>query len=344
VTRRALAALAGLMVAGASQGRAQALVVQGTVTADGGAPLVNAVVAANGEARLSDNAGRYTIAIPRAERVAIRARRIGFYPRDTVIVVPAGLDTVRVDFRLARVAIALPPVRTTAVACRRSQTGLASTDSVLVVVLEQLQENARTYVTLAVERPFRYDLERTESERVTANRDFVIAVDTVHRLPLLMSRYEPGQAVYYVGGMFQQGAPVRAVTKLPELPDFADTLFIKSHCFTYAGVEDVNGVATVRIDFEPDEQIKGADIAGSMYLDTASYLIRRAVMELRNLPPEIAGTVSGQQATTDFKEAFAGVPIISRVTATTTMAGRRGQNGILARVEVQLLIKLVVDR
>jgi hypothetical protein len=106
------AAAAFFLCAGAETG-AQQGAVSGTVRAsnDGRVLGYSAVIAeAVGREQLTTDRGTFLLANLPARQLTLRFRRIGYFPWDTVVVVPAN-DTLRIDVALSPLSRTLEPMR-----------------------------------------------------------------------------------------------------------------------------------------------------------------------------------------------------------------------------------------
>jgi len=282
-------------------------------------PLPYSVVSAPtlGRERFTSASGQFTLEDLPAGRVAIRVKRIGYLPLDTLVEVRAG-DTTRVELFLEHVPAQLPAIRTTAQACIYPGIPADGRDLRLAVLLEQVKENAERHRLLSRSYPFEYQVQRTMSKWEPDSGARIVETDTLLRTSQRSWRYAPGRVM---GS--QTNPPGRfggqwITMIIPDLGDIADDDFLRNHCFDYAGMDVVDGDSILRVDFVPAPGVRTPDIAGSLYLDRSSYQIRRSSMSLVNLTPELKRLVSAQQVETTFKEILPGVPILHEVSSTVS--------------------------
>jgi hypothetical protein len=271
--------------------------------------------------RFTDAQGRFVLPDVPAGRVLLRAKHLGYLPLDTTIVVTAG-DTARVSLGLAHVPAQLPAVRTTATACDYPGSASVGTNTQLASLFEQIKQNAERHRLLSRSYPFEYSVERMLWHWDPDSVGRVLETDTLRRSSDRAWRYRPGHL------MSEQHNPPgkiggRWITMvLPELGDFADDEFLHNHCFDYAGLDSLDGYRLVRIDFVPARTIRTPDISGSLFLDPATFQIRRTSMKLVNPPDQVKELISGQVVETSFTEIVPGVPIFAQTSSTVTPSER----------------------
>jgi hypothetical protein len=100
--------------------------------------------------------------------------------------------------------------------------------------------------------------------------------------------------------------------RLPTLLDLADVRFLTAHCFKYAGMSEEDSVPTHRIDFEPTPDIKVADVEGSIFIDSATYIIRRAEFRLTK-GGTIKPAVLAMKVTTTYREILPNVALFDEI-------------------------------
>jgi hypothetical protein len=308
-----------LLIAGAGLSSLQAQSIFGTivgvvVTAEGGVTLPYSVVAipALGRERFTTVAGSFVLAEIPAGSVVLIARRLGYVPKEMTVTVRAGVtDTLRVE--LARVAIELAAMHVRAYPeCKHPGPPHPGTDSVLATVFTQLRMNANQYQLLVQSYPFEYAVV-SQLGRITKDSGAIVdQTDTVRIGGDPGWRYNPGKVVTR---STSRGAKGAFFFHLPLLVDFADELFIRNHCFHSGGLTS-DDTALFRIDLIAASRIRTPDVNGSIYLDTATYQIRRSVLHLSPLP-KVRGLVE-MEVTTDFAELLPSIPVISRVSSRET--------------------------
>jgi hypothetical protein len=99
---------------------------------------------------------------------------------------------------------------------------------------------------------------------------------------------------------------------IPTLVNFADNVFLENHCFQNGGVEAVDGVDLLRVDFMVASRIKDPDVNGSMYLDPVTFQIRRSVLRLSKIPAGLTG-LAETEAVTTFSEVLPSISVIGDI-------------------------------
>lgn len=285
-------------------------VIVGRVAMQGGGPVPYASVTLNGKnAQFTDSLGRFQVEGIAAGNVTLRARRIGFTPVEQVVRIQRG-DTARVTLEMSRLAIQLPVVQTVAQLCTNPGAPGRDADSGLVQLYQQLQQNAETFRLLSIAHPYVY---ATQRQFVTTLDDSVIERSPMEELPGTSAKswsYEAGKLV------FEKNS--KTSMHLPTLATFAEPNFAKAHCFYYGGLADIDGQRLLRLDFAPDARIREPDVSGSIYLDPASYQIRRSDITLSKVPYHLSSQMTGHTVRTYFAEIMPGIPIIGAVRAEVT--------------------------
>ena len=316
--RAASIALASLIGgAGFSSLQAQSAVgsiVGVVVTQEGGVTLPYSVVAipALGRESFTTVAGSFVLPDIPAGLVVLIARRLGYVPKQMTVAVRAGVtDTLRIE--LARVAVKLAAMRVRAYPeCKHPGPPHPGTDSVLATVFTQLRMNANQYQLLVQSYPFEYAVV-VQIGRITKDSGAIVdQTDTARIGGDPGWRYKPGNVVTRPTTRDVRGP---LFFHLPLLVDFADELFIRNHCFHSGGLTS-DDTTLFRIDLIAASRIRTPDVNGSIYLDTATYQIRRSVLHLSPLPG-IRGLVE-MEVTTDFAELLPSIPVISRVSSRET--------------------------
>ncbi len=133
--------------------------------------------------------------------------------------------------------------------------------------------------------------------------------------------YKPGDIIV-TSGVSVLG--VRYAVMIPTLAVFADAEFVKHHCFHDAGEATVDGQTFRRVDFRAAEDIRDPDIDGTMYLDPATYVMRRSVISLSK-KSRYTSSYDSVVVETTFDELVSGVPVITFTTGRNvlTYSGRR---------------------
>ena len=277
-------------------------------TKEGDVPLAYSVVsvATLGRERFTNMEGKVTLTDLPAGPLQLRVRHLGYLPADLNVVIQAGrTDTIRVA--LTHITVQLTAMQVHGYEeCKEPGPPTVATDSTFATVFDQLRQNADQYRLLSEAYPFFYAVERTFF-RVLANGDS--RTESVDTLIIGSARwiYKPGTVVTRRGG--GRGA---VMMNIPTLVNFADDVFLENHCFQNGGVEAVDGVDLLRVDFTVASRIKEPDVNGSMYLDPVTFQIRRSVLRLSKIPSGLTG-LAETEAVTKFGEVLPSVPVISDI-------------------------------
>jgi hypothetical protein len=273
-------------------------------------PVPYGTIAAENDTRgwFTNAAGRFVL--PRTnETYRLRARQIGFAPLDTTVRVAA--DTAHIVLRLQPLAIrpeALAHGARTERSCVATGIPNISVEPAIAAVFAMLRENGDRYQILLDRYPFRHRWQERRFIRVQSGTDVddsALVVDTVDYDSRSRRGYRIGASVY---AKRSKGRETQLTMFLPTPRDFTDSLFQAEHCFTYRGTSH----REIRIDFRPLDQIAVPDVVGSIYLDSARYIVRRAVFELTH-PGAIDPPIQGFTVTATFDEIATLVPILARV-------------------------------
>jgi hypothetical protein len=287
--------------------------IVGVVTMkDGGLPLSYSVVSVSAlsRERFSDDKGVFVLNDLPVGQTHLRVRHLGYSPADVLATVHAGqVDTVRVQ--LVHIAVRLSAVEVRAYPeCKNPGAPSASADAAFATVFDQLHQNADQYRLLANTYPYRYEVERTLSTTLVNGTVKIETVDTIGIESASRWTYRPGTVITRSGGSRLFGGTL--MMNIPTLVHFADPAFIDNHCFYNGGLETVDGADLLRVDFVAASRIPEPDVNGSMYLDPATFQIRRSVLRLSRIPRGVSG-LQETEAVTDFREVMASIPIIADI-------------------------------
>ncbi len=263
------------------------------------------------------------------------ARMLGYVPVDTTIVVQPSQPVVltitmaRIPTSLERVQVKAPPRK----CIFPDEMGYVD-DVELGVVLNEAKKNAQREQLLRRTYPFEYRLAQSHDTHDVVDSYSAMQYDTVLYRSDDSWRYRKGKVVS--DDRNRLFGDVRLM-RLPTMGDLADRQFLSAHCFKYAGVVDEQGKPAHRIDFSPDSSLIAPDVEGSVYIDSASYLIRRAQFRLTR-----GGTVKpailGLEVTTTYREILPNVVISDVITSVQPLATRNGKGHQLEFREVQELM------
>ena len=280
-------------------------------TREGSVPLAYSVVSAAslGRERFSDAQGVFALAGLPAGALQLRVRHLGYSPADLNVTVRAGrIDTIRVS--LAHIAVRLTAIDVRAYPeCKNPGPPKASADSAFATVFDQLKQNAEQYRLLTDTYPFIYATERTLSSTLMNGDSRTERIDT---LVVTSTRwtYKPGTLVVRA----RRGISSTTSMNIPTLVNFAEKTFLENHCFYNGGLETVDGVELLRVDFNAAAKIKDPDVDGSMYLDPVTFQIRRSVLRLSKIPSGLRG-LAETEAVTLFGEVLPSIPVIADITS-----------------------------
>jgi len=280
-------------------------------TREGSVPLSYSVVSAAslGRERFSDAQGVFVLGSLPAGALQLRVRHLGYSPVDLTVTVRAGhADTVRVS--LAHIAVRLTAVDVRAYPeCKNPGPPKAAADSAFATVFDQLKQNAEQYRLLTDTYPFIYAAERTLSSTLVNGDSRTERIDT---LVVSSTRwtYKPGTLVVRT----RRGLSSTTSMNIPTLVNFAEKAFLENHCFYNGGLETVDGVELLRVDFNAAAKIKDPDVDGSMYLDPVTFQIRRSVLRLSKIPSGLRG-LAETEAVSLFGEVLPSIPVIADITS-----------------------------
>jgi hypothetical protein len=176
-------------------------------------------------------------------------------------------------------------------------------------VLNEARKNAQREQLLRRTYPFEYQMAQSHATRDVGTGRSTLQYDTATYRSDDYWRYRRGRVVTQDHNkLFGE---VRLM-RLPTLSDLADPNFLASHCFKYSGIVEDNGRPAHRIDFHTDSALVAPDVEGSLYLDSATYLIKRAQFRLTR-----GGTVKpailGLEVTTTYREILPNVALFDQI-------------------------------
>ena len=290
---------------------AQRTTITGVVVArESGERLAHSVIAVPSLEihRFADDSGAFVLRELPPGAFLLHVRRLGYAPKDLMITVAdTASDSLRIE--LARVALKLAPVQVRAdPQCTTPGLG-AVKDSALATLLMQLRMNGEQYRLLSERYPFVYSQERIYSSEMKTGDTRIDAIDTVVVGSKPPWRYRPGHILTRTGRR-QRGD---LFFNIPTLLDFADPLFLDNHCFADGGLNNVDGTDLIRIDIVAWAKIETPDVNGSIFLDPATFQIRRSILRLSR-SPKVSGLLD-MEVSTVFQEALTSIPIVTQVLA-----------------------------
>ncbi len=308
-----------------------AVTVSGTIVADGtGHPIAFSTVRLQplDRDRFTDQGGNFVYFGVAPGKYNLHVRQVGYLPVDTAIVVSANTP-VTLRMTLFRIATSLDEVKVSAPPrlCITPDDFLSVPDSELSLVLGEAKKNAEREQLLRRTYPFEYRFAQTHDTYDTELHTHTLQYDTVIFRSDDTWRYRRAKIVS--NDRSKIFGEIRLM-RLPTLSDLADKGFLINHCFKYAGVVTQDGVRTHRIDFSPDSLLIAPDVEGSIYMDSATYKIRRAEFRLTR-GGTVRPAILGMQVTTSYREILPNVALFDQINSiqplgVITPGGNRQEN------------------
>ncbi len=340
-----LAAVAGNINAQVTQPSSEAgtivpgaVTIAGTIVAEGtGRPIPYSTVRLEpvGRERFTDKEGAFVYYAVAPGKYKLHVRQVGYLPEDTMLMVAANVP-LTIVVTMNRIAAALDEVKVTAPPrlCLVPDDFGAVADSELSIVLEEAKKNAEREQLLRRTYPFEYRIAQTHDTYDIDAKHHALQYDTADFRSDDSWRYKRAKVVS--NDRSKLFGDVRLM-RLPTLADLADRTFLTNHCFKYAGVVDQDGARTHRIDFSPDSLLIAPDVEGSIFMDSATYKIRRAEFRLTK-----GGTVKpailGMEVTTTYREILPNVSLFDQIRSTQPLGAiKTGGNRIESRESQRLL-------
>jgi hypothetical protein len=304
-------------------------------TAEGGMAMPYSVVAMSSLNReqFTNDVGGFTLRELPVGPLTLRFRHVGFAPHDTTVVLRTG-DTLHFDVALTRLAIRLDAMHVTA-ACATTQDVAAS--ATLAELFEQVRQNAEQYRLLVRSHPFTRRMRVAEIVRTDDGKSALGAPEVLILDSDVDQGYKPGQVFRR-----SEGRNRDLVVALPELPDFADSLFIAKHCFSYGGDTTVDSVSVVRVAFSPVTDLTEPDLSGVIMLRADDYAIWAVDQVTTAVPKNVASEIASVRAVTRFQDILPGIAVISNVESFLAPGPHRmrSEPKVVSRGEVQRLVEL----
>jgi hypothetical protein len=296
-------------------------------------PYGTVVLLQTNEARFTDGDGHFRMTRLAPGTYVIRARQIGYAPKDTTIRVDPGPAVTSVTISMRRLPPLLGLVKVEGHRpkdCVSPGVPDSATNATLAAIFAQVRENVDRYRVLWDEYPFRYTRDETVVLQQQVGRDSTVrAASSIHE-----SR---GQRRYQVGVVVanevDSAGRVIPMMYLPTFRDLADSSFLELHCFTYGGSERLDPKSpdiVLRVDFQPAREIQTPDVEGSIYLDAQRLVVRRSVFRLTK--PQ-AMNLASFTATTTYRELMQNVPVpdVTRTVLPVPLAAGRENTAAGAR-------------
>lgn len=290
----------------------------GTVRAEAtGSPLPYTTVTIEemGRERFTDESGTFRYYALAPGKYRVRVRQVGYVPVDTTLQLSASNSDLvftleKVPSLLEAVQVKAPPRE-----CIVPEENGFVADADLTVVLGEARKNADRERLLRRIYPFEYKLAQAHDVYDVSDSTHRIMYDTMTFRSDDDWRYREGRVVS--GDRSKLFGDVR-VMRLPALTDLADQRFLLAHCFKYSGTTDEFGASAHRIDFAPRSDITTPDVEGSIYIDSATFIVRRAEFRLTK-GETIKPAVIGMKVTTTYREILPNVPLFDEIKSVQPM-------------------------
>ena len=240
---------------------------------------------------LTDERGHFRVRLAQADTATVRVLRPGLRPtvdlprfvgpgREVQVRLVLGNDRVA----LAAVTVTATPDRT----CRENASGA------------QLWSEARTVLHSSVltERDTAMQIRAVEFEGEPQDDGSLAMADSTLRVVPLAERF--GRAHYdslYRCGFIRRNSPGVTTYYAPNAELLADERFIATHCFLMAP-EDTLADGLIGVRFEPLDRPRYTDVAGTVWLDVATYELRR--IEFTYVNPPLRHRVDGIGGNVEF--------------------------------------------
>ncbi len=313
----------------ASLAQDSTLVVGSVVSTDGAhLPYSTYAVSPGSVHRFTNSEGVFSLRVPSHHSYRIAVKQLGYAPLDTIIAVGAGSAPVRLRLALRSVVYRLAAVRT--VGRRTCAADIRATE--LAGILEEVEKNAERELLLRQSYPFEYRLERTHRSEWSGN----VSRYSRDTLAFLSTAFDPYRPVGVVRETNSDSAIGREM-RIPQLTDFVNEAFLANHCFSYGGVQMIEGAPAYQIDFEPGRHVRAPDVEGSVMLDTATLVIRRAVFSLTR-GDELKPPVAALEVSATYRDLFKGVAIFDRIRSVQHFPHERPTDAIQTQTEEQRLL------
>ena len=326
------------VVSGQSDPSASGVTVSGAIISSGsGNPVPFSTVRLQplGRERFTDRDGSFAIYSVPPGTYELQVRMLGYLPFDSLIQVVPRQD-LALTIELRRLPTSLEEVRVTAPLRRchfPDEMGLVR-DPELALVLGEARKNAQREQLLRRTYPFEYQMAQSHATRDMITGRSTLQYDTATYRSDDTWRYRRGRVV--TDEKNKLFGDVR-VMRLPTLADLADRHFLASHCFKYAGTVDENGKPAHRIDFFTDSSLIAPDVEGSLFLDSATYLIKRAQFRLTR-GGSIRPAIIGLEVTTTYREILPNVALFDQIFSVQPLAPpTQGGNPVEFRETQRLL-------
>jgi hypothetical protein len=247
-----------------------------------GEPVGYALVSVLGRPRqvFATAAGRFRLEGLGPGQLTLRIKQIGYRPVTLALSLERQAARSRGDttlvIRMTRQPLQLPELLAEPDAC----IGMRDAASMLPevgVLLEQAFANAERILTIERSYPFELQYQRSTTELDSTYTIVGGGIDTVRKESRRFASYRSGQVLDRRGTRPER---INAFTA----SDIAQEDFQRQHCFWFAGRDSVAGQVGFRIDFAPSPEVRSADWAGSILVDSLSLALLKTEARIVNLP------------------------------------------------------------
>jgi hypothetical protein len=296
-------------------------------------PYSTVIIDPGAREKFTDEGGVFKYYDVPAGTYRVRIRQLGYIPVDTTVQFPPDgrqpvFALVRIPTALAQVQVSAPPRRCIV----PDEQGFVD-DEELTTVLGEARKNADRERLLRKLYPFEYRLAQRHDTYDTQAETHLVKYDTM--------TYRSDDAWGYKKGKIVSADKSKIfgdvrVMRLPTLGDLADKRFLTAHCFKYSGVEQQGSNAVHRIDFQPLPNIIAPDVEGSLFLDSTSYIIRKAEFRLTR-GGSIKPAVLRMEVITTYREILPNVALFDEIRSVQPLPPEPGSNPVEFRQTQQLM-------
>ena len=273
------------------------------------------ILGERGQRVFASESGRFTLAGLASGSVTLRVQQIGYRAVTLSVSLdaspgsPTGAPGLVV--RLTRQVVVLPEIVVEGDVCSGVRERSADlTDG----ILGEMFKNAERLLALQEDYPFQETYQEATAlfdslGGVTGGR-----VDTGRYDSRRILRYRRGRVIEMEG-------PARLESARYFQPsDLAREEFRRTHCFWYAGLDTLDGYRAFLIQFAPLREVKSADWAGSLLIDSASMVLERSEAHLVNIPRR--GTFLSASCTLLYRQVFPTLVTLQQARCVSRLRGK----------------------
>lgn len=310
--------------------------ITGTVVGTNGTPLPYSTVSLEGltAKKLTNPEGRFSFRVDSAGDYRLRVRQLGFAPVDTVVRFEG--KPLQLTLVLQPVAFRLASVRTIGKTPCARQVG---SDPFASGILDEVKKNAERELVLRNQYPFWYSMAIARGTGFERDRRRPPVRDTSVIPSATNDNYEVGKLVR----PRRTGKPGDREMRVPQLTDFADSVFLREHCFSYGGTEHRGDRPVFMLKFTPARRVETPDVEGTIAIDTLNYFVREAVFRMTK-PDRLYPPILGLEVRTSYKEIAPGLVLFDVIRATQPLPTQNPYDAAQIAIEEQKLIRVVFVR